>query len=83
MKKTISDDGCSITYNCIIGKKTPIMVQQDSLDRKSGNSEGIWYVFKISPRKVSTEFYGRKSECIHYAERLVEEMESTAKNRRK
>jgi hypothetical protein len=82
MKKTISDDGSSITYNCIIGRKTPIVVQQDPHDRKSGNREGVWYVFKISPRKVLTEFYGRKSECVHYAEQLVEDMEANKSKRK-
>jgi len=82
MKKTVDENG-SITYNCIIGRKTPIVVQQDPHDRKMGNPEGVWYVFKISPRKVSTEYYGRKSECIRYAERLVEDLETTAQKRRK
>ena len=76
MKKTVEDG--TVTYTELNGRRTQVTVQQDVHDKRRGNPEGVWYVFRITATKVHTEFYGRKSECMRYAERLVEELEATA-----
>ena len=76
MVKTTVDETGTITYNEIKGKKTSVVVKQDVYDQKRGNPEGTWYVFKITPRNVRTEFEGQKGECIWYAENLVKLMGS-------
>lgn len=80
MKKIVEEDG-TITYTKIPGKKTSVVVQQDPLHRKQGNPEGVWYVFIITPKKVRTDFEGRKSECIKHAERIVEYFEEENKKK--
>jgi hypothetical protein len=81
MKKTVEDG--TVTYTELEGRRSQVTVQQDAHDKKRGDPEGVWYVFRITNKKVHTEFYGRKLECMRYAERLVEELEATAKDRRK
>lgn len=81
MKKTVEDG--TVTYTELVGRRTQVTVQQDMHDKRNGNPEGVWYVFRITAKKVRTEFYGRKSECMRYAERLVDDLEATAKKGRK
>lgn len=77
MKKTVENG--NVSYTEMEGRRTQVTVQQDVHDKLRGNPEGVWYVFRITAKKVHTEFYGRKSECMRYAEQLVEELEATTK----
>lgn len=70
MKKITDDDG-TITYKAIPGRKTMVVVQQDPLHRMQGNPEGVWYVFKMTPKRVLTEYEGSKHACIKHAEQLA------------
>ena len=63
--KTINEDG-SITYKI---KKTAYVIQQDKRNDK------VWYLFKLTPTKARTITEGKKAECIHYAEHILDLME--------
>lgn len=80
MKKTVADG--TISYTDLTGRRTQVIVKQDVHDKNRGDPEGVWYVFRITAKKVHTEYYGRKSECMRYAERLVDDLEATAKKGR-
>jgi len=62
VKKTIGDDG-SITYKV---KNTAYVIQKDK------HSDKVWYLFKITPTKVTTIFEGKKTDCIYYLEHILD-----------
>ena len=63
--KIVNEEG-SITYKI---KKTTYVIQQDKRNDK------VWYLFKITPTNVRTITEGKKTDCVHYAERILDLME--------